>query len=230
MLTKARGNMYPWVTHCHTHLAGECPHRCSYCYVQRGAARLSGKYKGPLRLIEQEFKVNYGQGRTIFIEHLNDLFAEGVPDEWIERIVEHVWRFNRNWYVFQTKNPGRAIGFMRGLPAESSVGVTIETNRDTSAWSKAPSPTERAYGAHALLEWTSTFITIEPILDFDLAEFADLIRRCYPSFVNIGADSKGCGLPEPPADKVRDLIRELHRLGIEIRQKTNLERILGGAL
>lgn len=33
-LTKSKGNMYPWVTHTHTHLRGECPHGCRYCYVQ----------------------------------------------------------------------------------------------------------------------------------------------------------------------------------------------------
>ena len=31
------------------------------------------KYKGPLRLIEKELAVNYGTGKTIFIEHCNDL-------------------------------------------------------------------------------------------------------------------------------------------------------------
>ena len=50
-------------------------------------------------------------------------------------------------------------------------------------------------------------------------------------FVNIGADSKRCSLPEPDADKVRVLIRRLQEAGIEIREKRNLDRMLkpGGA-
>ena len=28
-ITKAVGNMYDWVTHMHTHLAGRCSHECS---------------------------------------------------------------------------------------------------------------------------------------------------------------------------------------------------------
>jgi hypothetical protein len=32
-LKKSEGNMYPWVTHTHSHLAGACPHECK-CYVQ----------------------------------------------------------------------------------------------------------------------------------------------------------------------------------------------------
>lgn len=79
--------MYPWVTHTHSHLAGECPHRCSYCYVQAMAKRspaLKERFSGPLRLIEKELDVNYGTGKTIFVEHMNDLFAEKVPQEFID--------------------------------------------------------------------------------------------------------------------------------------------------
>jgi len=44
--------------------------------------------------------------------------------------------------------------------------------------------------------------------------------------VNIGADSKGHGLPEPSPDKVHALIEKLTGYGIEIREKHNLERLL----
>lgn len=33
MLNKARSNMYRWVTHTHTHLGGQCPRECCYCFV-----------------------------------------------------------------------------------------------------------------------------------------------------------------------------------------------------
>lgn len=29
-LKKSTGNMYPWVTHTHTHLGGECSHKCVF--------------------------------------------------------------------------------------------------------------------------------------------------------------------------------------------------------
>ena len=32
-LVKSTGNMYSWVDCMHTHLGGECPHKCSYCYA-----------------------------------------------------------------------------------------------------------------------------------------------------------------------------------------------------
>jgi hypothetical protein len=41
------------------------------------------------------------------------------------------------------------------------------------------------------------YVTIEPIMDFDLEKMVDLIRKCKPVQVNIGADSGNNHLPEP---------------------------------
>jgi hypothetical protein len=54
-----------------------------------------------------------------------------------------------------------------------------------------------------------------------------LIAHANPHFVNIGADSKGTGLQEPSKEKVLALIDGIKGLGIEIRTKRNLERLIG---
>ena len=74
VINRQTGNMYPWVTHMHSHLGGECPHKCIYCYVDNPRFGRPERYKGKLRLLDWEFKVNYESGNTIFIEHKNDLF------------------------------------------------------------------------------------------------------------------------------------------------------------
>jgi hypothetical protein len=68
-------------------------------------------------------------------------------------------------------------------------------------------------------------VSIEPIMDFELFYFAEWIREIAPEFVSIGADSKGHHLPEPPAEKVRELITELEKF-TKVIQKDNLKRIL----
>jgi hypothetical protein len=45
--------------------------------------------------------------------------------------------------------------------------------------------------------------------------------------VNVGADSKGHGLPEPSFKKVMQLVERLTAAGIEVRNKRNLERLNG---
>ena len=67
-------------------------------------------------------------------------------------------------------------------------------------------------------------VTIEPIMDFDVGELTDQIRQCRPEWVNIGADSKGHNLPEPPAEKIRALIEELGKF-TEVKLKANLKRL-----
>ena len=51
------------------------------------------------------------------------------------------------------------------------------------------------------------------------------IELIGPSWVNIGADSKGHGLPEPSRDKVVALIERLSQV-TEVKQKPNLKRLL----
>ena len=52
-----------------------------------------------------------------------------------------------------------------------------------------------------------------------------LIWFANPDFVNIGADSKNNGLPEPSKEKVLELIDRLNEF-TEVRNKKNLKRIL----
>lgn len=231
-LKKSSGNMYPWVTHTHAHLGGKCPHECSYCYVESPRFGRPVKYQGEPRLIEQEFKVKYGNGKVIFVENCNDLFAESIPEEFIIRVVRHCLEWPENTYVFQTKNPARLYRLLQSVifPDLCMVGSTIETNRAEvlARVSAAPPPIERFEAMCKIPK--PKFITVEPILDFDvdvLAEWLISIRtEEHEYFVNIGADSKGRGLDEPSADKVLALVARLQNAGIEIRKKHNLDRLL----
>lgn len=222
-LKESVGNMYPWVTHTHCHLGGECPHKCVYCYVDNPRWGRPAKYRGELRLIEKEFKVDYGHGNTIFIENCNDLFAKEVPQHFINRIIHHCLRYPDNTYVFQTKNPERYLDSL--FPEGSILGATIETNYDILGISKAPSPNTRMLAMERLSGSCRTFITIEPVLDFDVDILASWIDRIRPEFLNLGADSKGHGLPEPTVSKIHALVDKLKEYGIELREKHNLKRL-----
>lgn len=235
--------MYPWVSHMISHLRGECPHRCVYCYVKSTTAGRMGLYDGPLSLSENALKANhmtpsvmkYAKEKgldfpVIFIDHMNDLWANGVPDEWIRCVLDHCCDYEENTYVFQTKNPARYIEeFLPYMPPNRILGCTIETDNGylIEEVSKAPAPGARAQAMRELHDaGESTFVTIEPILKCNAHTLAMMIAVAQPGFVNIGADSKKNGLPEPSGDDVRTLIAELQRLGIEIRAKCNLERLL----
>lgn len=209
--------MYSWVTHTWNTIKGQCPHGCTYCYVKRW-----GKQK-PVRLDENEFKTDLGNGNFIFVGSSCDMFACGIRDEWITDTLNHCGSF-KNTYLFQSKNPKRFKDFEIYLPSRTRVCTTIETNRYYKEMGDTLRTEARSEDLHDLEGWQK-YVTIEPIMDFDLEDMVNLIRWCNPVQVNIGADSGNNHLPEPPKEKIIDLINALKEF-TTIDQKKNLARLL----
>ena len=220
MLKKQKGNMYEFVTHTWSPIKGKCFHDCSYCYMKKWGEQ------PPLHIDEKDLMTNLGEGNFIFVGHTIDLFANDVPAEWIIRVLERLKSYPKNKYLLQSKNPKRFVDFV-GLgqyPSKVFFGTTIETNRDIVK-SKAPPVSQRAMALAELSHKDfETMVTIEPIFDFDVDDLVDLIVLANPEWVNIGADSKGHKLPEPPKEKVKKLIEILQKT-TQIKLKRNLGRI-----
>ncbi len=222
-LNKSTGNMYEWVTH--TWGVGRgCSHQCEYCYVKMPRFHR----EQPAEFALDECFPQLGEGRVIFVGHTTDLFADGVHAEEIKAILLHCAKF-RNTYVFQTKNPERLVDYaeyMATLGLDVILGTTIETNRQEllERFSRAPMAESRSMGMAAL--GGRKFITVEPIMQFDLAEMVRLIVAAQPEWINIGADSKRHHLPEPTQDEVFALVSALQHRGIEVRKKFNLDRLV----
>lgn len=226
---KAGSNMYQWVTHTSNPIGGECPHRCLYCYAAAIERRFKGgRYWGDTRPVEEELKVKYGAGKTIFVGDMNDVFALGMPASWISDMLRHCRMYPANTYVFQTKNPSGYWPHMTEMPPNVILGATIETNRNTGAVSLAPQPHSRFCNMLGVRDsGHKTFVTVEPIMRFDLEVLLPWIIKLRPSWANVGADSGGHGLPEPTGDEVEALIAGIEAEGIEVRRKANLERLTG---
>jgi len=182
------------------------------------------KYSGALRIIEKELHVSYGTGKTIFVEHCNDIFADGVAPEMVRQVLDHCRQFPENTYLFHTKNPARYREFLGEMPEKRILGATVETNRPTPTISKAPAPSSRLEAMASLPG--RKLITVEPIMEFDLPDLAAGILKVQPEMVAIGADSKGTGLPEPKRQELVGLIQQLYAARIKVKQKGNLGRLL----
>jgi hypothetical protein len=215
-LIKSRGNMYTWVTDEWNPVKGECFHNCSYCYMKRW-----GK-QNPVHLCESEFKTDLGSGKVIFVVSGSDLFAQDIPQEWIDKTITYCKQFPGNKYLFQSKNPSRINGSL--LPNNSIVCTTIESNRwYPDVMRNSPPPYKRAVGMQCID--LPKYLTIEPILDFDLDDMIEIIKGVNPEQVNIGADSGNSHLPEPSKEKLLALIDELKKFTV-IDEKRNLARLL----
>lgn len=220
-LNKSKGNMYPFVTHTWNAIKGKCPHDCSYCYMKR-----FGKQK-PIRFTPGELKTDLGKGNFIFVGSSCDMWAEEIPEKWILDILELCNQFP-NRYLFQSKNPMRMFKMRWLMPFNGIFGTTIETNRYYKQMGKAPCVQDRAtFLAFMSNKYFKTMVTIEPIMDFDVNELVNLVALCNPEWVNIGADSQNSGLPEPNADKIDELIKNLRKADTEVKIKDNLKRLTG---
>ena len=225
-LNKSKGNMYEFVTHTWNTVKGECPHGCGYCYM-KGMAKRFCKQQSPIHFDEKELKTNLGEGNFIFVGSSNDLFARLHPDGWVYDTLAHCCTHHKNRYLFQSKNPKRMYNNTAFKCFQNSIaGTTIETNRLNKYMGLAPHPVERSFYLRKINQsGIDTFVTIEPIMDFDLSSFLKLIENVNPIQVNIGADSGNNHLPEPPKEKILELIAALEKFTI-VKQKSNLSRIL----
>ncbi len=223
-LNKQKGNMYPWVTHTFNTVKGKCPHNCSYCYMNVYPLK-------QVRFDATELKIDLGKDNKIFVGSSCDMWAWSILDDWIEKTLE-LCRKYRNEYIFQSKNPERFRKFYGKFPHHAIFGITIESNNDklVSKYSEAPATFERYMCASDMIreDGADVFISIEPVMDFDVKELGDWIREIEPNFVSIGADSKGHHLPEPSKDKIEQLITLITDSGIEIKRKDNLKRVIEG--
>jgi hypothetical protein len=125
--------------------------------------------------------------------------------------------------LWHTKNPQRLVELIEPGPADVAC-VTIESNIGYKKISIAPVPFERAM---YLRKWEGRkMITVEPIMDFSVVDFADLILSCKPDQVNIGADSGHNSLPEPTAWKIEALVDALEKHNTTVHLKKNLNRLV----
>lgn len=218
-LRKSAGNMYSFVTHTWNPIKGKCFHDCLYCYMKRFKL-------GELRLDEKEMRDGLGWGNFIFLGSGTDIFAENIPEYWITAVIGKCY-LHDNRYLWQTKNPKRFLEF--GFPDKSFFCITLESNRHyPEIMGNAPTPEERVEAFSKLIK--PCMITIEPILDFDLPAMLDMIGAIAPQQINIGADSKGHNLPEPPGKKIDDLIRALRDRGYVLTLKSNLRRLTAASV
>jgi len=225
VLKERRGQMYGFVTHMWSPLRGRCLHECKYCYVQKMADRFGNKL-GETHLDNRHF-VDLGEGNVIFVCHMNDLFADGLPSEWTQKVIDHCKRYPKNTYLFQTKNPIRFFEFGLQNWNNAILATTVECDWGTeynTYVSLAPLPWLRLRYIKSRPSTCKWLITIEPVLRFS-NEFAGMLLETNPDMIAIGADSKGCNLKEPTPDEVRKLISEL-KGKVDIFIKGNLRRLV----
>ena len=222
---KSKGKMFNVVTETWNPVTG-CLYHCSYCWARHLATT---KLKNSHRYIqgfkpmlnEREFRVKFKKGHLVFVTDMGDLFGDFIPSHWIQRVLEHIAHFPKTHFLLLTKNPARYHEFLQQMPENAILGATIETNDDqillTDMVSEAPLPSRR-YTAMRDLDWDKKFISIEPVLDFELETFSLWIEDILPFLVYVGYDNYHNKLKEPLLSKTLSLLDRISKNTLVIKK------------
>jgi hypothetical protein len=165
-----------------------------------------------LHFDSNELLTDLGSNNFIFVGSGTDMFAKNINPIWVTRVLDYCNRFN-NKYLFQSKDPVNILQHIdHPVFQKSVVCTTIESNRFyPSVMGKAPIMDERVSAMEKIYaNGITTFVTSEPIIDFDIDEMASLVLRCHPEQVNIGRNSwPEVSIPEPTNEKVAEFISKL---------------------
>lgn len=212
-----------------------CRHECTYCNARKAAEtrfRHIPRYQDGFtpKLVEEELRRRFKPGQFIFVAYMGDI-AFATREEFL-RILARIREFPETLFLIQTKNPRQLNAWWLDwsilLPANAHLGTTIETNRNHRL-SKAPLPYERFIQlAGYPIPHDRKFLSIEPIMDFDLEPLISWVRIIKPEIVEVGADNYHNNLPEPPWWKVEGLLKKLREICPRVEEKEGLERLKGG--
>ena len=242
----SKGSMYPDVDGTINFIRGACEASCVYCFMKYGFRANLKAYKEPYKLVEKEFETFDAEpGSRIFCGSATDMWR--APVDCIRKVLEFCLKQeeeNEIEWLFQTKYPNSVSRWIQHLPRNSMIGVTLETNRSyDKRISRAPSPTSRAYAMKSLLDlWTKHYlhhglsisysprimVSIEPIMEFDLEPFVDMIRSLETEYVSIGVDTQGAFLEHDiELVKMPNLTTLAERLGefTQVKIKPNVLRV-----
>jgi protein gp37 len=150
---------------------------CTNCYAMRMAARLQAMrhpsyaltirksgdravWTGKIHLIEKVLSVplSWRKPRKIFVNSMSDLFQEGVPVPFIERVWDTMEKANWHTYQILTKRPENMLSILRGLGRAPLSNVWLGTSVESKEYVGRIAQLQRI-PAHV------RFISFEPLID-----------------------------------------------------------------
>ena len=226
-LNKAKGKMFKSVGWTWTPLPG-CDHGCKFCWAES----LTKRFK---RSWEPHFRPHYlkdkmpDDGSWIFVGSMGDTFCKGMKTEWILKLLDFI-KENKanNVYLLMTKNPERFLEFLPRLEEIKDkviLGTTLETTGATP-WSSAPPTNKRAQALELMkVMGFKTFLSLEPLADFDLERMVRWIDEINPEAIEIGLENYTNFTTPPHEHKIIELLFMLEGQGIHYILKENLAHL-----
>lgn len=200
-----------------------CNFRCSYCFARRlveGRLKHLNRYRNGFRptVHPDRFHPRFKLGEWVFVCDMGDI-AFAQLDVW-DAVQKTIALYPSTKFLLQSKAPSVFVH----IDSSDNLyfGTTLETNRTQTSNAL---PTYWRYQNFLQVSPKHRFVSVEPIMDFDLDIFLTWLRDISPEIVQVGADNYRNHLPEPSWDKVQQLLTELRKFVPEVVEKEGLERL-----
>lgn len=173
-------------------------------------------------------------GKWVFVGSMGDVFCDGIPDQWIEKLFNYIQEYQgNNRFLLQTKNPRRLWQYLQkheNLSGKIIAGTTIETTDPTIKLGGAPPVKQRAMSLACISEFRQhdTFLSLEPLADFNPDLMKNWITAIQPYVIEIGLENYTHYTTPPPDEKIMELLSWLDEHGHNYLLKENLDRFYGG--
>lgn len=203
-----------------------CNFNCSYCWARKLAeTRLKSSYPNgfiPTTHLDR-FNKRFKPDDFVFVCSMGDIsFAPSVV--W-NQVYITAQNHPDTRFLLCTKNP---LVYQKLAWRLDNVyyGVTIETDKNYKV-SWAMRPLDR-YLAFKEVNHPHKFLSIEPVMSFNLDVFVGWIADIKPEIIEIGADNYHNNLPEPQPQYLRQFIDIIKRYTPVVIQKQGLSRLTEG--
>ena len=200
-----------------------CNFNCSYCWARKLAeTKLKAFYSNGFipTTHPDRFNKRFKPDDFVFVSSMGDIsFAPSIV---LDAVIAVAKKCPETKFLLCTKNPDMFRKVQLHQP-NLYLGTTIET---TEGWtfSRAPSVRERMWKM-VNLSHPHKFISIEPLMEFDLKTFVWWVEDIKPEIIEVGVDNYHNDLPEPEPEKVRQLLYHLRQICPTVIEKDGLERL-----
>jgi len=202
-----------------------CKHGCIYCYARKIARRQKHRCIDCYNFVPHEhperLRKKFPKGSQVFVCSMGDIVF--APFGYVKKILNTIERQPEVTFLLQTKESFvfKYIERMSRIPNNLIIGITLESTTPHPVYASLHKPLdvlERAV-VFARVKHPRKYVTIEPIMDFEMDVMIKQIQAINPEFVYIGYDNHRHRLPEPSLEKTLKLINELEKF-TEVRKKT----------
>jgi len=242
LLRESRGRMFRSVDYTFTYYQGcgaeEGQLACPYCWTRWQFDRPISRFPKLMWTDPSAELPDDIREAVIFVNSAHDTFAPVIPREYVDDLLSFISHQHPSVeFLLQSKWPGRALEWEEALEKSKDrviLGTTLESTYQgvlDDIGCRPPPLVERVRAMSELHDrGYRTRLSLEPLFRFNPIAMACYIEAIGPELIEIGLDNYGrrhrLNIPQPDPAHVRELLKSIKKMGIDVNLKKGMDAFL----